>query len=61
MKIVILNYFDGIIYCGDINKKESEGYERWLINKGFNLDEIEWMVADDLQIKFFQNNHILKS
>lgn len=32
------------------NKDESEAIEQWLVEKEFNLNDLEWMTTDDLDI-----------
>ena len=51
MKIVVLNYFDGTVYFGDVEDGQVEEHEEWLIDQGFKLTQIEWMVVDDLKIE----------
>ncbi|MCK4650086.1 hypothetical protein KAT36_02535 [Candidatus Pacearchaeota archaeon] len=51
MRIIILNYCDGSVYMGDVEDRKFGDYEPWLIEKGFNLNDIEWMVTWDSKIR----------
>jgi len=51
MKIIILDYFDGTVHFGDVEEGQIEEHEEWLVEKGFGLNNIEWMVVDDLKIE----------
>ena len=54
MILTILNFSDGKVYQKDMADEpmwseewSQEGYEEYMINKGFNLGNIEWMTSAD--------------
>ena len=51
MRMIILNYCDGSVYVGDVADRKFEDYESWIMEKGFNLNDIEWMVTSDSKIR----------
>jgi len=54
MILTILNFSDGKVYQKDMTDEPmwseewgQEGYEEYMINKGFKLGNIEWMTSVD--------------
>lgn len=59
VNITVLDYSWGkvwrlAIHASDLDfsddKDESEAIEEWLVDKGFTLNDLEWMTTDDLDI-----------